>query len=593
MMKFLLGSAAIGGLLATGPLANAGELPARKQLPACTGLAAIVKQDENVLSVTSAVTAASGTNLAYCEVDLEVAPAINIRIGLPLSTADGGSGGLQGAWNGRVENLGGGGFAGTVGAVTTATNAGYVGSSTDTGHNAAWCNAINAKTGQPNAQTPNCGVSGGGFVLDPNNHLLAYQVQDFIDIGIHEQVEWALLLAKHYYGREAVRNYWNGCSTGGRQGFDLAQNHGELFDGILAGSPAFSWNRFQIGTLWPAVVSLQNSYTATGTASIISTAKTNAANAAAVAACDAVDGVVDGVINEPRRCHFNASALACTGSPNDAATCLQPWEVQTVNQIWNGPVNLRGERLWGGAVYGTPFATLTGTTASPGFGIPVAIVLYWMEQNPTYAWSTWPAGPQTITEANFSTYFQLSDRKFAETRPPGPAGADWVVSAATDSLDLHRLTDHGGKLIQYRGLADPLIPPFGSWWYDSNLFDIEGVTETQRHYRSFYFPGNGHCGGNSGFPNAGLINSTDLFNTLVNWVENGVAPDYVVAYNTTAKTSVANGGVTRKICKYPDQVSYASGNPNDQASYTCTALTREPADLKADSTVAIRYYEAP
>jgi TRAP-type C4-dicarboxylate transport system permease small subunit len=59
---------------------------------------------------------------------------IGIRIGLPPSSKDGGSGGVQGAWNGNVKSLGNGGFAGGLTQVTNATNAGYVGTGSDTGH---------------------------------------------------------------------------------------------------------------------------------------------------------------------------------------------------------------------------------------------------------------------------------------------------------------------------------------------------------------------------------------------------------------------------------------------------------------------------
>jgi hypothetical protein len=143
----------------------------------------------------AAATAESAASLAYCQVTFQLQPAITIEVGLPLSAADGGTGGaaggcgvtavtnnecLTGNWNGKVEAIGNGGYAGNVPAVTSATNVGFVGSSTDNGHSTNWCNATNPRTGQPNAQ-PNCGFGGGGFVLDPQNHLITEQVTDFID----------------------------------------------------------------------------------------------------------------------------------------------------------------------------------------------------------------------------------------------------------------------------------------------------------------------------------------------------------------------------------------------------------------------------
>src|SRR5882762_5835105 len=59
---------------------------------------------------------------------------IGIVVGFPLNSFDGGSGAVQGAWNGKVRNIGGGGLQGNLSSITAATNTGYVGSNTDTGH---------------------------------------------------------------------------------------------------------------------------------------------------------------------------------------------------------------------------------------------------------------------------------------------------------------------------------------------------------------------------------------------------------------------------------------------------------------------------
>ena len=215
-----------------------------KQELTCAELADwVLKEDKKVLTATSEIVAASGSTPSYCVVNLKRYHAVNIRVGLPLNDDDGGAGGVQGAWNGKIQNLGGGGFAGNVGNVGGAVSAGYVGSSTDTGHSAAWCNEINPKTGEPNS-LPNCGAGGAGFVLDPDHNLYKWQVKDFIKDSLYHQVTKAIDLARAYYGQKHDRNYWNGCSTGGRQGMEMAQSYGELFDGVLAGAPAMNWNRF-------------------------------------------------------------------------------------------------------------------------------------------------------------------------------------------------------------------------------------------------------------------------------------------------------------------------------------------------------------
>jgi feruloyl esterase len=509
---------------------------------------------------------------AHCEVNLKLFPAINIRVGLPLSSADGGSdGGVDGSWNGKLQNLGGGGFAGSVGNVRAPVTAGYVGSSTDTGHDETWCaansNHVGLNTPGSNPFTSQCGLGGGAFVLDQSMppRLIKFQVKDFITDSILAQTLWAMKLSKLYYAAPIKRNYWNGCSTGGRQGFEMAQQYGDLFDGFLVGAPAMNWNRFQTAELWPAVV-VNNMLGDAG----LPSAKSNAANAAALAACDAADGVADGLINEPRRCTYNATQRLCVVNPNDP-NCLTPAEADAINKIWDGPRNQRGQRLWGGITPGTSFGTLLFPNPFPvGPGKdPFPFILTWqanwVHEDPFFNW-------KTIRLTDFGAEFQLGSRKFAE----------W---AATDDPDLDRVRRSGAKIIHYHGLSDPLIVPFGSYNYVSRVFDRYGVFETQEFMRSFFFPGNGHCGG--GGPGVPLIRSGDLFNTLVDWVEKGTEPPHVVA-------RTANGARSRKICKYPDEAVYIGhGSTDDEASFRCVVHRHEPKDLEADSRTAKLQHEAP
>jgi hypothetical protein len=569
--------------------------------------------------VTAAIVPAAAPNLAYCQVVFQLEPAITIEVGLPLNTADGGTGGpaggcgltsvtnntcVEGNWNGKIEAIGNGGYSGSVPGVTSATNVGFVGSSTDNGHSTNWCNATDPETGQPNAQ-PNCGFGTGGFVLDPKNNLITQQVTDFIDTSEVDQTIWALRLAEAYYGQRPKRTYWNGCSTGGRQGMQMAQFHPELFDGILAGAPAFNWNRFIPGAIWfPAVLAdvdpadcpggtaagctnagLTSNPFASGASQAFTNAYT-AANNAAVAACDADDGVMDGVINEPRLCHYDARALIGQQvGPSGSQTTVTEAQAQAINMIWDGPRNQRGQRLWGGLTRGTSF----GIQLAYGITLNASFPLYWVYQNPNL--DIVGGGPGTITTTNFSSFFQLADRKFADTVPPPP---QFVVPAATDSVDLDNLINRGTKLIHYRGLADPLIVPFGSWNYDTRLFERYGVRGSQGFYRSFYYPGNGHCGGNSGlltggnYPNAGLINANDLFNALIAWVEKGTAPNSVVAYTEPNDT-----GNTTLICAAPNRTLYQGGPVTSSSSFTCTNYDQQPSDLAAYDQTAKQYYEAP
>jgi hypothetical protein len=53
-----------------------------------------------------------------------------------------------------------------------------------------------------------------------------------------------------FYGQESRYSYYDGCSTGGAQGFALAQYHPTLFDGIVAGSPGNWYSHLALSFLW-------------------------------------------------------------------------------------------------------------------------------------------------------------------------------------------------------------------------------------------------------------------------------------------------------------------------------------------------------
>jgi feruloyl esterase len=203
--------------------------------PPCTDLATNpawgLAGNPNITDLTVVVTPAAGGNAAYCQVNLTdrtlVGPQygyavgetskFRIRVGLPLNSADGGTGGVQGAWNGKIQTLGNGGFAGTVTAVTGATNTGYVGTGTDTGHNSSITNPI------PNPNPPPATVeappseNGAVFGLNTDGSLDIGRIRTTLARGTSRQ-PWGQRIATTYYGRQPTRNYYVGCSDGGREG---------------------------------------------------------------------------------------------------------------------------------------------------------------------------------------------------------------------------------------------------------------------------------------------------------------------------------------------------------------------------------------
>jgi feruloyl esterase len=124
-----------------------------------------------------------------------------------------------------------------------------------------------------------------------------------------------------------------------------------------------------------------------------------------------------------------------------------------------------------------------------------------------------------------------------------------------DDPNLQRfLVGRNGKLILWHGWADAGAPPEPTVDYYEALvtatFSGDSAAARERA-RLFMFPGMGHCGGGPG------PNEWDPLTPLVQWVENGIAPDDVIATHRT-------GGVPdneRRVCAYPGLASY-TGAPD-------------------------------
>lgn len=495
----------------------------------CADLANDLLDDAGVKSAESHIVPASGPNVSYCQANIlygtNANQNINIRVGLPLNSVDGGSGGVEGAWNGRTQGVGGGGCAGNLN-VTAPVNSGYVGSGTDTGHAGGDC--------EPGVNT--------------NGTYNLQFINDFIRDAIKQQVLLSKLLAKTYYGVKPVYNYWNGCSTGGRQGYLLAQELGTELDGILANAPAMYWTRFQTAQMWGQVVMREL------VGGPISAAKLNQATASAVAACDAADGVSDSLIDDPRTCTFSAMANVCGTPTAPPANCLTVAEAQAIEKIWDGPRNTRGQKIWFGLDRGTALGGLNG-----GFPFFLGVVqFHWNEHDRNFDWTT-------VNSMEYPQVAQDGSRNIADV---------------TDTFaDLDAFRNHGGKLLTFVGANDQLIMPRGVINYYRLMASRYGkhndpdFQELQTFFRLFRAPGVAHCGGGAGpQPQA-------LFDALVNWVENGVAPERILAQNTT-------GGVvtrTRPLCPYPQTAIYnGSGNINDAANYHCGGNLEQPSIVCAD-----------
>jgi feruloyl esterase len=330
-------------------------------------------------------------------------------------------------------------------------------------------------------------------------------------------------------GRAPVHSYFSGCSTGGQQALSEAQRYPADYDGIVAGDPGNNRVNLIYGFLWSWLAT----HDADGSP-ILPSAKLPAMAKAAVAACDRNDGLDDGLIGDPRACHFDPAVLACKGSEDDS--CLTPRQIEAATKVYAGAETRAGLPLYPGWAPGSEAGWGTYIT-NPKEPVRAGFFRGWVFRNP--AWDP---------------------RSFDWDKDVATANAAYPQLNAM-STDLSGFKSRGGKLIMYTGLADPVTSPFDTIaYYDSVVKAMGGIDATQSFYRFFPAPGMAHCGGGAG------PNTFDALAALDAWVEKGTPPDSIAA-------SHSSGGKidrTRPLCAYPAVARYSgTGSIDDAANFTC------------------------
>jgi feruloyl esterase len=437
---------------------------------------------------------------AFCRVAATLAPSkdsdIKIEVWMPAS-----------GWNGKFQAVGNGGWSGNIsyGALAGAVTRGYASASTDTGH------------------------SGGSaeFALGHPEKLI-----DFAYRSEHEMTIKAKALIAAFYGSGPKLSYWNGCSSGGKQGLKEAQKYPEDFNGIIAGAPANNWVALLSSDMMSSVAMLKDP------ASRIPPAKLAVLHKAAVEACDSLDGVKDGLIDDPTKCHFDPASLLCHGP--ETGSCLSSAQVEAAKTVYGPFTNPRTHKeIYPGLEPGSePFwGAFTGPAPFP---IATDYFRFIVHQKPDWDFRTFDA-----------------DRDVALAEKLDQSN----VLKAVDP-DLKKFISHGGKLILYHGWSDQLIAPLNSVnYFNAVVAKLGGAAKTGESVRLFMAPGMTHCSGGDG-PSA-----FDMVTPMEQWVEEGKAPERVVASHRTG------GRVdrARPWCPYPQVAKYkGAGSIDDAANFVCT-----------------------
>ena len=112
-----------------------------------------------------------------------------------------------------------------------------------------------------------------------------------------------------------------------------------------------------------------------------------------------------------------------------------------------------------------------------------------------------------------------------------------------------------------------------------------GFEKTQKFYRLYMAPGMMHCGAGEGpnlFGNAlDFAAASDpehnIFLALQRWVEEGVAPDRIVATKYHDNDPAKGVEMTRPLCPYPQQAKWTGkGTSSEAENWVCRAPALEP-----------------
>jgi Tannase and feruloyl esterase len=462
---------------------------------------------------------------AFCRVQGVIQPSsdshIEFEVWLPVS-----------GWNRDYMGVGNGGFAGSIryaaSSVASSGNdpgmaeelaAGFAVSSTDTGHKGA--------------------QNDGTWALGHPEKVLGFGYR-----AIHETAEKSKATIRAFYGNGPKHSYFDGCSGGGNKALMEAQRFPADYDGIIAGAPAYYVTHdFAAWTVTAQA-------TEADPASYIPASKLPAIESAALAACDALDGLKDGLIDDPRKCHFDPATLLCQAA--ESSGCLTQPQVAALKKLYAGPRTSKGDRIYPGyfvggetGAYGWNFAiTGSGPGTSVSYIMAVQAGKYLIFQNP--AW-------------DYRSFDVDRDVKIADDAMGQRANA-------TDP-NLKSFKSRGGKLILFHGWSDALIAPTNTIDYYESVAAKMGRKDAASFTRLYMVPGMQHCYGGPGPNNFGNA----MIAALQHWAEQGSAPDKILATKYKTDGDPSSGVArTRPLCPYPQVARYqGSGSIDDAANFAC------------------------
>ncbi|MET0732881.1 MAG: tannase/feruloyl esterase family alpha/beta hydrolase [Casimicrobiaceae bacterium] len=528
----------LGALSATtAALSTVPTAPQGSELAPALACADMKRQSSGDVVIESAGPAAAGTKVptflgvqvtlpAHCVLSGAIAKRTGVdgkpyQISFELRLPD--------RWNGRFLMQGGGGLDGflspAIGGFSGNDNAlqrGFAVVSTDFGHRDS------RKPGEA-----------GDFGFDPQARRdYAYNAQDRVTVTAKQ-------LVSAYYGKAPHHSYFNGCSGGGRQAMIMSQRFPTYYDGIVSGSPAL-----RLTDLTPSA--LRRNQTAArlvpkgangfpDLAQAISDADLKLVADAVVAKCDAGDGLKDGIIHNMKACTFDPNTLLCGSGKTES--CLSPNKLTMLKTMIEPTLDSKGHEIYPGepwdAGIGDPAWRSIRLTGLPGLN-PVQGT-----RDQFIAFLTPPAPDENPFTIDLDRWQARAAEMARMTHAVDP--------------DLSAFRKHGGKIIFQHGYSDQIMSAKDLIAYYDKVVALNGsVDKAQEFARMFLVPGMLHCFGGPGMADF------DAIDAVVQWVENGKAPDRIIGSNERVFP-----GRTRPLCPYPAQAMYKSGDPEKADSFEC------------------------
>jgi Tannase and feruloyl esterase len=479
-------------------------------------------------------------------------------------------------WNGRFLGTGGGGYQGviTYSELANGIMAGFAAANSDLGTGSSGCNPLFCGS---DGNKGNALAIAFGDPANPSTGLFGYpeRIKDFGYRAIHLMTVRGKQIVQAFYSHHANKAYFAGCSTGGQNALMEAQRFPDDYDGILAGAAAFNRTHLHMGAL-----TLWQDANASATRFILP-AQMPVINKAVIAQCAGQDGGArtDPFLTDPRDCRFDPKVLQCKGGDVPPA-CLTPDQVTTMRKYYAGAIDpVTGDVINPGPARGSETDNV------------LALGLVFAEQLPEPAFDGlfyWVYGASFGMQGsavNFANFDFHHDIKTVDDQLAS------VLNAT--STDLGEFREHGGKLLMYHGWADPLLPSQSSINYFDALvrdghdlaqpvrFDDgdAALKQTQTYARLFMVPGMYHCSGGPG-PNV-----FDALTPLVTWVEQGVAPETIMATKFVNDTPSSGVQMTRPLCVFPKVAKYkGSGSTDVAANFACV-----PDEVDFNQTPAPQY----